>query len=160
MPWEARIARPYSERFPQSSQSGGEETIPPSVTSDLSSSPYAMPSVFTEQELTEFYSKWVISDFDFIRTCVADTAVVKMPGRPPVQGIEAMIDMNRSLFTVLNESIQIEKFLTDGKSTIAALCIVTLQFKTAMPEFMGVVDLKVGDKIIAWAGGFVLFQLI
>jgi hypothetical protein len=116
-----------------------------------------MAPTFTEKELTEFLSKWVTSDFDFIRTCVADTAVVKMPGRPSVQGIEAIIEMNRTLFTILKETIQIEKFVTDGNSTIAGLSTVTLQFKVATPEFMGVSDLKVGDKIIAWAGGFVLF---
>lgn len=111
--------------------------------------------LFTRQRFEEYFTKWSNGDTEYLKTVFAKDVVFRVPGQPPYEGLNAVLEFNKFLQTMCAESVQITSFVTDGETAHAVLFTVTLVFHVDVPAFLGETDIKRGDIIIADTAGFV-----
>jgi hypothetical protein len=111
--------------------------------------------MLTESQFIEFYKRGEAGDIDYLKTRLSETIIFRFPGRPIIQGLDAVIDHIQRQEEIFSRTAQVNSVVTDGKTAVAALVSSEAVFKVDLAEFMGMTDVKRGDKIVAQMATFV-----
>jgi hypothetical protein len=113
--------------------------------------------VYTAAQFVEFTKKTEGGDPEYLKSVLDPNVIFKMPGRPATQGLDSILEQVKIQESLMTRSPSVIKsVVTDGTSAVAALITNTVVFKVDLPEFMGMKDIKAGDKVVTDMGGFVL----